>query len=119
MQPFMALLDQRNHGILPEFLHHRGCDLGRKSGLLAMAQAVDRCEEESTRCFNYHVLVTSFLLALQSGSGNPPLNRRGFYLLTHFRTVTCVPQPNLESISNSSIKRLTPDSPKPRLREVE
>src|SRR2546429_6701358 len=37
----------------------------------------------------------------------------------HFFTTTLVPWPGLESISNSSIRRRTPGSPRPRLPEVE
>src|SRR5437016_14493206 len=37
----------------------------------------------------------------------------------HFFTTTLVPWARLESISNSSIRRRTPGSPRPRLPEVE
>src|SRR5260370_9728046 len=68
------------------------------------------------------VVVARLTLARKDEFRNTIFDHRVFYRLSyclHFFTVTVVPRPGWEVISNSSIKRRTPGNPSPRLPEVE
>src|SRR5207249_5239634 len=64
------------------------------------------------------MLVARLAFAGKNELGHSVLGHGASYGL-HFFTTTLVPWPGLESISNSSIRRRTPGSPRPRLPEVE
>src|SRR5689334_16992624 len=64
------------------------------------------------------MLITGFALSGENELRHSILGHGAFYGL-HFFTPTFVPWPGLETISNSSINRLTPGNPRPRLPEVE
>src|SRR5437867_1920713 len=91
----------------------------RRGGrLAAVAEAVHRRQQDAVRERLDHVAVAVLDLSGERQIGDAPLDEpRGHRF--HFFTVTVVPRPTSETMSNSSVSRLTPGSPRPRPLEVE
>src|SRR5438034_10328522 len=83
-----------------------------------MSDSVDRRNQNATLVTANQMLVTRFPLPQENKLRHPILHQRHVYCF-HFFTVTIVPRPGFEVISNSSISRRTPGNPSPRLPEVE
>src|SRR6266436_8449875 len=102
------------------FQHGCGSQCG-SGGTLAMADAVDDRQEQAILHIFQHMNISRLALPFDSGRGDSKLHKAHFSgrSCRHFFTVTFVPWPGAEEISNSSIKRRTPGSPRPKLPEVE
>src|SRR3989441_11358929 len=87
-------------------------------GLGAVAQAIDGGDERAVQRPHHEVAVAGLGLAGPRPLGDGPLDRTGPHRF-HRRTVTVVPLPKSETISNSSISRRVPGRPRPRPPEVE
>src|SRR5438045_9460926 len=83
-----------------------------------MSDSVDRRNQNATLVTANQMLVTRFPLARENKLRHPILHQRHVYCF-HFFTVTIVPRPGFEVISNSSISRRTPGYPSHWLPEVE
>src|SRR6266853_4812864 len=84
----------------------------RRRGLLAVTDTVDGRYERATAAVIvvHHLKVAGDPLPRCNTAGDSELQGQG----SHFVTVTVVPLPTVEAMSNSSIRRLTPGNPRPR-----
>src|SRR5258708_39961823 len=86
-----------------------------------MADAVDDREEQAIRQILHHMNIARLAVSFDGGNGDSKLHEAHFSgrSCRHFFTITLVPWPGAEEISNSSINRRTPGRPRPKLPEVE
>src|SRR5206468_3004286 len=117
-QPLVAAVEQlgqRGEGELPQRGHREPRRRGR---LAAVAEPVHHRHQDAIGEGLDHVAVAVLGLPGERRGGDAPLDGpRGHG--SHFFTVTVVPRPTAETMSNSSVSRLTPGSPRPRPPEVE
>src|SRR2546422_6983239 len=109
---------QRNDGLVRVTLERPHSHLRGIRGLGAVPQAIDDGDEHAVRRPHREVAVAGLGLAGPRPLGDGPLDRTGPHRF-HRRTVTVVPLPKSEMISNSSISRRVPGRPRPRPPEVE
>src|SRR5438876_5012546 len=83
-----------------------------------LAEAVHRRHQDAVGERLDHVAVAVLDLSGERQLGNAPRDEPCGHRF-HFFTVTVVPRPTSETMSNSSVSRLTPGSPRPRPPEVE
>jgi len=117
-ETFVAALYQRNgrfSRIRPE---NGNCRLRGLCSFFTMPNSVHRRDQDSISPTANQVAITRFTLAGENKLRHPILHQGHVYCF-HFFTVTIVPRSISETISNSSIKRRTPGSPRPRLPDVE
>ncbi len=114
----MASFYQRDNRFVGRASEKRGRCLRGNGSFFAVPYAVNRCNQNSVSVAANQVVITRLALAWKNELRYTIFDHRLFYCL-HFFTVTVVPWPGWEEISNSSIKRRTPGSPSPRLPEVE
>src|SRR5207237_8652988 len=96
----------------------RGCRDSRLAGrLVAVAEAVPRGQQDAARERLDHAAVAVLDLSAERQLGDAPLDEPRAHRF-HFFTVTVVPRPTSETMSNSSVSRLTPGRPRPRPPEV-
>ena len=89
----------------------------RRRGLLAVTDAVDGGDQRATSAVIvvHHLEIPGNALTGCDTAGDSELQHQG----SHFVTVTVVPPPALETMSNSSMRRRTPGNPRPRPPELE
>ena len=89
----------------------------RRRGLLAVTDTVDDRYQRTpaTVIVVHHLEVAGDPLTRRNTAGDSELQGQG----SHLVIVTVVPLPALEAMSNSSMRRLTPGSPRPRPPELE
>src|SRR6266513_3214173 len=89
---------------------------GRR-GLLPMTDAVDGRYDRATTAVVvvHHLEIAGNPLTRCNTAGDSELQRQG----SHLVTVTVVPRPAPEAMSNSSMRRRTPGNPRPRPPELE
>ena len=114
----MAALQERNDRFVRSRFEDRNRRLRSACSLLSMSNSVDRSDQDSILVTANQMQVARFTLTRENKLRYPILHQRRVYCL-HFFTVTIVPRPGSEVISNSSISRRTPGSPSPRLPDVE
>src|SRR5947209_20335037 len=92
------------------------------SGLLAVSESVDHGDQGAVWTVLYEVQVSGYVLSRKRSSGYCPIDQGSWAGIhdpptrsSHFFSLTVVPSPTRESISNSSIRRLAPGRPMPRL----
>src|SRR5580658_2817995 len=115
---FMAPLYQRNDRFFRIPFENGYRRLCRVCSFFAMPNSVHRRDQDPISPTANQVAIARFTLARESKLRHAILHQRHIYCF-HFFTVTIVPPPGSETISNSSIKRRTPGSPRPRLPDVE
>ncbi len=108
-------LDQAQIGVALHRAHRQVRRLGR---LAAVPESVDHPQKRAVRQAHHQVPIPRLGLPRERPGGRSPFHRSSAQRF-HFLAVTVVPLPIRETISNSSISRLTPGSPSPRLPEVE
>ncbi len=114
----MAAAGERRDGLTNMRFKSRDGPGGGVRGLEPVAKAVDDRDEHPTRVRGDHIRVPGLCLAVHRAARHTPLETPGRHRF-HFFAVTTVPWPIPDSMSNSSIRRLTPGSPRPRLPDVE
>ena len=114
----MAALHDLNQGEPGVMLRRPDRQVRRQGRLVAVPQPIRRGEERAVGKRLDQVPIPRFVLSGQGPRGGPPFDPRAAHGF-HFAVVTVVPLPTRETISNSSISRLTPGSPSPRLPDVE
>jgi len=104
---------------------HHG-PLRRLERFFAVTQSVRHRDQDAVRTLLYEVLIARNHLTGQWAASRGPLDQRvrvgtprPLLCVSHFLSLTVVPLPTMELISNSSIKRRAPGRPMPRLRVVE
>src|SRR6266403_2684566 len=115
---FVALFHQRDNRLVGRASEKRSCCLRSIGSFFAVPYAVNRRNQNSITVAANQVVIARLSLARKNELGNTIFDHRLSYCL-HFFTVTIVPLPGWEMISNSSIKRRTPGNPSPRLPDVE
>src|SRR4029077_11377909 len=82
-----------------------------------MADAVDDRQEQAIPHILHYMNIPRLALSFDCGRGDSKLHETHFSgrSCRHFFTITLVPSPGAEEISNSSIKRRTPGSTSPKL----
>ncbi len=106
---------ERITGVL---LQHRDCDFGCGGRGSPMPQTVNYGKDHSVRNRTGPMPVTRYRFSRHRCGGCAPFETCRFQL-NHFLTVIIVPCPSSDSMANSSIKRLTPGSPRPNPPDVE
>src|SRR5882762_2688916 len=114
----VAAFQQRDDRFLRPCFENGNSRLCGAGSFFAMSNSIDRRDQDSALVAANQVLIARFTLTREHELRHPILHQRYVYCL-HFFTVTVVPRPGSEAISNSSIKRRTPGNPSPRLPEVE
>src|ERR1700676_21728 len=115
---FVAAFYQGNDGLFRARFEN-GSRLLRSVGrFFTVPNSVYRRDQYSISSAANQMAIPRFTLARENGLRHAVFHQRQIYNF-HFFTVTIVPRPGSEAISNSSIKRRTPGSPRPRLPDVE
>src|SRR5580692_3184585 len=117
-QTFVATLYQRNHRFIRIPFENGNRSLCGVGGFFSMPDSIHRRDQNSFSPATNHMAIAGLTLARENKVRDPVLHQRHVYCF-HFFTVTIVPWPGSEAISNSSISRRTPGRPSPRLPEVE
>src|SRR5437870_3526716 len=89
---------------------------GRRGSLLAMSNPIHGGHQRAVATALNQWTVARVALSRRGLTPHTPLEQ--VKPAVHFFTVTVVPIPTSDTISNSSIRRLAPGSPRPRLPEV-
>src|SRR5262249_60246700 len=110
---------RREHRLTTVRLQDGDGDIGRVSGFAAVAYPVDRRHQGAVAKRLDHVAIAADGLAWPRERRDTPLDHRSGRHCLHFVAVTVVPIPMSETMSNSSISRLTPARPSPRPPDVE
>ena len=114
----MAHLNQRDYRFVYSGAENRHRSPGSEGGLFSVTHTVDHGDEDPVFAATNQIVVSRLSLPRKNIFGHAVVEMRNLYGL-HFFTVTTVPRPGAEIISNSSIRRRTPGNPSPRLPEVE
>jgi hypothetical protein len=115
----MALLHERNDRVLAAALQNGHRQFRRSRGFVSMTEAIDHRDEHSVGPLPHQVPIAGLRLPRKGVAGNSALNNGRNAQGRHFFTVTVVPCPGFDVMSNSSINRRTPGKPNPKLPEVE
>src|SRR5205085_1054338 len=117
-QLLMTSRHQRDNRFADSIPQPGNCFPGRAGSLCSVSDSVYRGDEKRGVVAAHQVLIARFAFASKHELRYSIFGHGALYGL-HFFTITFVPWPGLEKISNSSINRRTPGSPSPRLPEVE
>lgn len=120
----MAAEQQPGERLTRVTLQRRYREAGHGGRLRAVAESIDRRDEDSTGEWRDKVEVSRLRLTRQRSGGYRPLDAAhpihgDRHERAHFRMVTVVPRPGSDAISNSSMSRRLPGSPTPNPLPVE
>jgi len=114
----VAAFYQRNDGLSRARFENGNRRLRSAGRFFTVPNSVYRRDQYSFSPTANQMAIPRFTLARENSLRHAVFHQRQIYNF-HFFTVTVVPRPGSEVISNSSIKRRTPGSPRPRLPDVE
>src|SRR5207248_5312668 len=112
---------QRLHRIVPGVFQRADGPVGRGARLFAVAEPVDDADEDPGGERRDDGRIPRAALPGERPLRDGPVDHRCWSAgaTAHFFILTVVPRSTTDSISNSSMRRLAPGSPSPRLRPVE